>query len=242
VHKFLRAPKYKYGVKEEKSEVGYATGLAWTEVGGELLGIEVVLLPGKGNLTITGKLGDVMMESARAAVSYVRSRAHKLGLEREFYQKIDIHIHVPEGAIPKDGPSAGITIATALTSSLTGIPVRKDVAMTGEVTLRGKVLPIGGLKEKLLAAHRGHITTVVLPKENEKDYRDLDLPRSVLREIRVVFVEHVDEVLEQALETDDPRAILSAHRDGARTVEDILGLPPEVRPAEVTREQTPQIQ
>ncbi|NTU59630.1 MAG: endopeptidase La [Deltaproteobacteria bacterium] len=242
VLKYLRAPKYKYGVKEEKSEVGYATGLAWTEVGGELLGIEVVLLPGKGTLTITGKLGDVMMESARAAVSYVRSRAHRLGLEREFYQKIDIHIHVPEGAIPKDGPSAGITIATALTSALTGIPVRKDVAMTGEVTLRGKVLPIGGLKEKLLAAHRGDITTVLLPKENEKDFLDLDLPRSILKELQVAFVEHVDQVLEKALETDDPRAILGAHRDEERTVEDILGFPPVARPAVANPEQTPQIQ
>jgi ATP-dependent Lon protease len=242
IHKFLKAPKYKYGVKEEKSEVGYATGLAWTEVGGELLGIEVVLLPGKGNLTITGKLGEVMMESARAAVSYVRSRAHRLGLEREFYQKIDIHIHVPEGAIPKDGPSAGITIATALTSALTGIPVRKDVAMTGEVTLRGKVLPIGGLKEKLLAAHRGHITTAILPRENEKDFLDLDLPRSISKEIQVIYVEHMDEVLESALETDDPRAILGTRHDEERTVEDILGFPHQERVPEGTSEQTPQIQ
>ncbi len=223
VQKYLKAPKYKYGVKEEKSEVGYATGLAWTEVGGELLGIEVVLLPGKGNLTITGKLGEVMMESARAAVSYVRSRAHRLGLEREFYQKIDIHIHVPEGAIPKDGPSAGITIATALTSALTGIPVRRDVAMTGEVTLRGRVLAIGGLKEKLLAAHRGHLTTVILPRENEKDFADLDLPRVLLKDTRVVYVDHVDQVLEAALEAD---ALLSVIRPEPRTVEEILGLPP----------------
>ncbi|MBI5018377.1 MAG: endopeptidase La [Deltaproteobacteria bacterium] len=227
VHKFLKAPKYKYGVVEEKSEVGYATGLAWTEVGGELLGIEVVLLPGKGNLTITGKLGDVMMESARAAVSYVRSRAERLGLERDFYQKIDIHIHVPEGAIPKDGPSAGITVATALTSSLTGIPVRKDVAMTGEITLRGRVLAIGGLKEKLLAAHRGHLTTVLLPKENEKDFLDLDLPRSILKEIQIRYVDHVDQVLEAALETEDPRTILSGHHGEPRSVEEILGLPPQ---------------
>ncbi len=225
VRRHLGAPKYKYGVKEEKSEVGYATGLAWTETGGELLGIEVALLPGKGNLTITGKLGEVMMESARAAVSYVRSRALRLGLERDFYQKIDIHIHVPEGAIPKDGPSAGITMATALTSALTGIPVRRDVAMTGEITLRGKVLPIGGVKEKLLAAHRGHIRTVLLPRENDKDVADLDLPRNVLRDLEIVYVEHMDQVLERSLETDDPRSILSGNRDRVRTVEEILGVP-----------------
>ncbi len=227
VRKHLGAPKYKYGVKEEKSEVGYATGLAWTEVGGELLGIEVVLLPGKGNLTITGKLGDVMMESARAAVSYVRSRAYRLGLERDFYQRIDIHIHVPEGAIPKDGPSAGITMATALTSALTGIPVRMDLAMTGEVTLRGKVLTIGGLKEKLLAAHRGQITTVLLPKENEKDVLDLDLPKSVMKDLEIVYVEHMDQVVERALETENPKAILTRAEEDVRTVEDILGLPPQ---------------
>ncbi|GAB4266703.1 MAG: endopeptidase La [Deferrisomatales bacterium] len=242
VHKYLGAPKYKYGVKEETSEVGYATGLAWTEVGGELLGIEVVLLPGKGNLTITGKLGDVMMESARAAVSYVRSRAHRLGLERDFYQKIDIHIHVPEGAIPKDGPSAGITMATALTSAFTGIPVRKDVAMTGELTLRGRVLSIGGLKEKLLAAHRGHIQTVLLPAENEKDVLDLDLPRSIMRDIRIVYVRHMDEVLRAALEVDNPDKILSAGQGEVRTVEDILGLPPSQPIPSAHSPQTQQIQ
>ena len=236
VRRHLGAPKYKYGVKEEKSEVGYATGLAWTETGGELLGIEVALLPGKGNLTITGKLGEVMMESARAAVSYVRSRALRLGVERDFYQKIDIHIHVPEGAIPKDGPSAGITMATALTSALTGIPVRRDVAMTGEITLRGKVLPIGGVKEKLLAAHRGHIRTVLLPRENDKDVADLDLPRNVLRDIEIVYVEHMDQVLERSLETDDPRSILSGNRERVRTVEEILGFPPQARMPAVEQE------
>ena len=242
VHKYLKAPKYTYGIKEEKSEIGYATGLAWTEVGGELLGIEVVLLPGKGNLTITGKLGDVMMESARAAVSYVRSRAHRLGLERDFYQNIDIHIHVPEGAIPKDGPSAGITMATCLTSALTGIPVRKDVAMTGEVTLRGKVLAIGGLKEKLLAAHRGHIGTVILPKDNQKDVPDLDLPRSIAKEIRIVYVEHMDQVLVAALETDDPRTILSGGPRALRTVEEILGIPPTAPASTSHGADAPQIQ
>jgi ATP-dependent Lon protease len=166
-----------------------------------------------------------MMESARAAVSYVRSRAHRLGLARDFYQKIDIHIHVPEGAIPKDGPSAGITIATALTSALTGIAVRKNVAMTGEITLRGKVLPIGGIKEKLLAAHRGSISTILLPKENEKDFQNLDLPASILRAIEIVYIEHMDQVLEKALEIEDPLAVLSAKHETERSVEEILGFP-----------------
>jgi len=223
--RLLGAPKYKFGKAEEKSEVGYATGLAWTETGGELLGIEVVLLPGKGNLTITGKLGDVMMESARAAASYVRSRAFRLGLAKDFYQKLDIHIHVPEGAIPKDGPSAGITMATALTSALTGIATRKDVAMTGEITLRGKVLPIGGVKEKLLAAHRGGITKVILPKENKKDIDDLDLPRQVTKTLTIVYVEHVDEVLYNALETEHPEKLLSNNHEEERSVEEMLGYP-----------------
>jgi ATP-dependent Lon protease len=223
VRKQMGAPRYKYGVAEMQSEVGYTTGLAWTETGGELLGIEVVLLPGKGNLTITGKLGDVMMESARAAVSYVRSRAHRLGLAKDFYQKIDIHIHVPEGAIPKDGPSAGITMATALVSALTGIPVKKEVAMTGEITLRGKVLPIGGIKEKLLAAHRGGITTVLLPKENEKNLADVELPRSILSAVTLYFVEHMDQVLTYALKTDNPDALLSATSNEERSVDQILG-------------------
>ncbi|TLN25945.1 endopeptidase La [bacterium] len=226
VKKLLGAPKYKYGRAEEKSEVGYTTGLAWTETGGELLGIEVVLLPGKGNLTITGKLGDVMMESARAAASYVRSRALQLGLARDFYQNLDIHIHVPEGAIPKDGPSAGITMATALTSALTGIPTRKDVAMTGEITLRGKVLAIGGLKEKLLAAHRGGIKRVIIPKENEKGMGDIELPRSILADLEIIFVEHMDKVLYTALETDKPDEILSGQRCQERTVEAMLGFAP----------------
>jgi ATP-dependent Lon protease len=183
-----------------------ATGLAWTELGGELLSTEVTVLPGKGKLTITGRLGDVMQESAQAALSYVRSRAQELKLERDFYQRVDIHIHVPEGAIPKDGPSAGITMVTALTSALTGIPVRHDVAMTGEVTLRGRVLPIGGLKEKVLAAHRGGIKTILVPEENEKDFEDI--PANVLRSVELIKVGHMDEVLRNALALSDPESFL----------------------------------
>src|SRR5258705_4348093 len=173
LQKYLGAPKFRTSKGEETAKVGVATGLAWTELGGELLATEVTIMPGKGKLTITGKLGEVMQESAQAALSYVRSRAGELGLERDFYQKVDIHIHIPEGAIPKDGPSAGVTMATALVSALTKIPVRHDLAMTGEVTLRGNVLPIGGLKEKVLAAHRGGIKRVLIPIENEKDIRDI---------------------------------------------------------------------
>lgn len=195
--KYLGPPKFRYGVAEENDEVGITTGLAWTEVGGELLQTEVTIMPGKGRLIITGKLGDVMKESAQAAMSYVRSRAREMGLRKDFSEKIDIHLHVPEGAIPKDGPSAGITMATTITSSLTKIPVRKDVAMTGEITLRGKVLPIGGLKEKILAAHRGNITTILIPKENEKDLKDV--PKKVLKNLTIIPVDHVDEVLKNAL-------------------------------------------
>jgi ATP-dependent Lon protease len=195
--KYLGPPQYRYGKIEEKNEIGVATGLAWTEAGGDLLSIEVALMPGKGKLTITGKLGDVMQESAHAAMTYIRSRAEELGLEKDFYQKLDIHIHVPEGAIPKDGPSAGIAMATAIASVLTKIPVRKDVAMTGEITLRGKVLPIGGVKEKILAAHRGGIAKVLIPKENEKDLKDI--PAQVMKKVEAVLLEHMDEVLVHAL-------------------------------------------
>ncbi|MGV1099272.1 endopeptidase La [Thiovibrio sp. JS02] len=197
IAKYLGAPRYRFGSAEEKDKVGLTTGLAWTEVGGELLQIETALMPGKGNLTVTGKLGDVMQESAQAALSYVRTRALQLGLLPDFYQKLDIHIHVPEGAIPKDGPSAGITMATSMVSALLKIPVRRDIAMTGEITLRGRVLPIGGLTEKLLAARRGNIKHVLIPKENERDLHEI--PAKILKDLTVELVEHVDEVLKKAL-------------------------------------------
>jgi ATP-dependent Lon protease len=193
----LGPPTFKISQIEEKDQIGLVTGLAWTQVGGELLCVETLTMPGKGKLSVTGKLGDVMKESAQAAVSFVRSRAEKLGIDRDFYNELDLHIHIPEGAIPKDGPSAGISMCTSLVSALTRRPVRRDVAMTGEITLRGRVLPIGGLKEKMLAAHRGGIKTVVIPKENEKDLRDI--PKVVTRQMKVVTVEHMDEVLGHAL-------------------------------------------
>jgi ATP-dependent Lon protease len=201
INKHLGVAKFHYGRAEEKDEVGLAVGLAWTEVGGELLGIEAATLPGKGGLTITGKLGEVMQESAQAALTYVRSRAAALELDPNFYKKLDIHVHVPEGAIPKDGPSAGITMATAIASALLKVPVRKDLAMTGEITLRGRVLPIGGLKEKVLAAHRGLIKEVLIPKENAKDIKEI--PGKILKGVELILVEHMDEVLKQALLVDD---------------------------------------
>jgi ATP-dependent Lon protease len=197
--KYLGVRKYTYGIAEKENQIGQVTGLAWTEVGGELLTVEAVKLPGKGNTVTTGKLGDVMQESIKAAVSVVRARAKRLGIPEDFYQTLDLHIHLPEGATPKDGPSAGIAIATAITSVLTGIPVRCDVAMTGEITLRGEVLPIGGLKEKLLAAHRGGIKTVLIPEENVKDLQEI--PDEVKSAIEIVPVQWFDEVLERALES-----------------------------------------
>jgi ATP-dependent Lon protease len=185
---------------DKKSEVGAVTGLAWTEVGGQILTTEATTMEGRGKLTTTGKLGDVMQESAQAAMSYIRSRAQLLGLNRDFYRHLDIHVHVPEGAIPKDGPSAGITMATALVSTLTGIPVKGDVAMTGEITLRGKVLPIGGLKEKLMAAHRHGMHEAIIPKDNEKDLPDI--PELIRKEMKLHFVEHMDEVLRLSLERE----------------------------------------
>src|SRR5438477_498713 len=198
VKDFLGVLKYREFWLEKQNEVGLTTGLAWTEVGGSVLATEATLMEGKGRLTLTGKLGDVMQESAQAAMSYVRSRSNLLGLQRDFYRTIDIHVHVPEGAIPKDGPSAGITICTSIVSALTKIPVRCDVTMTGEITLRGKVLPIGGLKEKLLAAHRMGLRTVLIPKDNEKDLADI--PPEILSSLTVHLVETMDEVLQIALE------------------------------------------
>jgi ATP-dependent Lon protease len=197
VTEYLGVPRFRPSLAEEQNEVGIATGLAWTEVGGELLVTEATLMAGKGKLTLTGKLGDVMQESAQAALSYVRAKAAELNLAEDFHSKIDIHVHVPEGAIPKDGPSAGITMATSLVSALTKIPTRRDVAMTGEITLRGKVLPIGGVKEKVLAAHRAGVKNIVLPRDNEKDLADI--PKNVLDTLDVHMVSTMDEVLKIAL-------------------------------------------
>src|SRR6185312_410230 len=219
--KYLGVRQYTYGIAEKENQVGQVTGLAWTEVGGELLTIEAVKLPGKGNTVTTGKLGEVMQESIKAAVSVVRARAKRLGIPEDFYQTLDLHIHLPEGATPKDGPSAGIAIATAITSVLTGIPVRCDVAMTGEITLRGEVLPIGGLKEKLLAAHRGGIKSVLIPQENVKDLQDI--PEEVKNAIEVTPVQWFDEVLERALERK-PEPL-------ADTPVAPPPVPPEARPA-----------
>jgi ATP-dependent Lon protease len=202
VNEFLGVTRFRDTLANEKSEVGLVTGLAWTEVGGSILSTEVAIVDGKGKLTITGQLGDVMQESAHAAMSYVRSRAAGLGIPRDFYRNVDIHIHVPEGAIPKDGPSAGITMATAISSALSKIPVRRDIAMTGEITLRGKVLPIGGLKEKLLAALRAGIKEAIIPKENEKDLAEV--PENIRGQMKVHFVENMDQVLKIALETPLP--------------------------------------
>ncbi|MCA1987235.1 MAG: endopeptidase La, partial [Desulfovibrio sp.] len=204
---YLGVAKFRYGEKEEQPQVGVATGLAYTELGGELLVVETALMPGDGKVEITGKLGDVMTESARAARSYIRSRSDLFALKSDFYKLADLHIHVPEGAIPKDGPSAGITLATSMISALLNIPVRNDLAMTGEITLRGRVLPIGGLREKLLAAHRGLITTVLIPRDNAKDLKDV--PEEILKSLEIIQVEHMDEVIQHALIPPTDRAIFS---------------------------------
>ena len=220
VKKLLGVHRFRFGQTESEDRVGMCTGLAYTEVGGELLQTEVSVTSGQGKLQVTGQLGDVMQESASAAMSYIRSRAKQLGLTRDFYSKVDIHIHVPEGATPKDGPSAGITIATAIASALTRVPVKSTVAMTGEITLRGRVLPIGGLKEKLIAAMRGGVQMVLVPKENEKDLRDI--PASTRKALDIVFVEHMDEVLARALVVADPDNFL---RDGFHDIDDIYEVP-----------------
>ena len=206
LHKYLGPPRFSFGLAEEKDEVGVATGLVWTEVGGDVIFIEATTMKGKGTLTLTGQLGEVMRESAQAAVSYIRTRAKDLGIDEDFLEKNDLHIHVPAAAIPKDGPSAGITMATAIASALIGCPVRRDLAMTGEITLRGRVLPIGGLKEKLLAAHRAGLKTVLIPKENVRDLETL--PEKVRKDIDLVPVESMDEVLPRALVREcGPKAI-----------------------------------
>jgi ATP-dependent Lon protease len=220
VKKLLGVPKYRFGEKEKHDLVGVCTGLAYTELGGELLQTEVSVTTGRGKLQVTGRLGEVMQESANAAMSYVRSRAKQLGLARDFYSKVDIHIHVPEGGTPKDGPSAGITIATCIASALTRVPVRSNVAMTGEITLRGRVLPIGGLKEKLIAAHRGGIDTVLIPSENEKDLRDI--PAKIKRGLTLVLVEEMDEVLQHALAIEDPGGFL---HEGDHLLDEIYETP-----------------
>jgi ATP-dependent Lon protease len=201
VAKYLGPTRFKQDQIEEKDQIGMVTGLAWTQVGGELLIVETLTMPGKGHVAVTGKLGEVMKESAQAAVSYVRSRADYLMIDEKFYRKLDLHIHIPEGAIPKDGPSAGIAMCTSIVSALTKRPVRRDIAMTGEITLRGRVLPIGGLKEKIIAAHRGGIKTVLIPIENEKDLKDI--PKVISRSMTIIPVEHMDEVLTHALILDD---------------------------------------
>ncbi len=204
ISRYLGPARFRHGEIEKHDRVGLVTGLAWTELGGELLTTEATVMPGKGKLIITGKLGDVMQESAQAAMSYVRTRAERFGIDKKFYEQYDVHVHVPEGAIPKDGPSAGITMATTLISALGRIPVRRDVAMTGEITLRGRVLPIGGLKEKALAAHRGGIKTIIIPKDNKKDVREI--PKFVREQLTIVPVEHMDEVLKYALVVENAEA------------------------------------
>ena len=219
--------KFSYGIADEINRVGQVTGLAWTQVGGELLTIECSTVPGKGKVVRTGSLGDVMLESIQAAMTVVRSRAGGYYIEDDFHEKHDIHVHVPEGATPKDGPSAGIAMCTAMVSSFTGIPVRADVAMTGEITLRGQVLAIGGLKEKLLAAHRGGIKTIIIPQENEKDLKEI--PENIKADLKIVPVKWIDEVLEQALayspESDEHKEKMSqkAKKEGSEVKDEASG-------------------
>jgi ATP-dependent Lon protease len=202
--------KYKFGKIEEQNEIGLTNGMAWTEVGGDLLAVEVSVVPGKGKFTVTGQLGDVMKESCSAAMSYVRSRGPLFGFAKEYFADIDVHIHLPEGAVPKDGPSAGIALTTSIVSAITKIPVKRTVAMTGEISLRGKVMAIGGLKEKILAAHRGGIKMIICPKENEKDLKDI--PKEVLKELKVILVDHVDQVLINALDIKNPKELFKQQK------------------------------
>ncbi len=218
--RLLGVRKYRHSQVEEQDRIGLCNGLAYTEVGGEILHTEVAVTTGKGKLLVTGRLGEVMQESANAAMSYVRSRSKQLGLTPDFYSHVDVHIHVPEGATPKDGPSAGITIATAIASALTRVPIRSNVAMTGEITLRGRVLPIGGLKEKMIAAHRGGIDTVLIPKENEKDLKDI--PAQIKRNVKIIMVDHMDEVLGSALALEDAQTFL---QEGDHAIENIFEVP-----------------
>jgi ATP-dependent Lon protease len=231
LNKFLGVRRFRYGLAEEQDYIGQVTGLAWTEVGGELLTIEAAVVAGKGKLTHTGQLGEVMQESIQAAMTVVRSRASILGLDPDFYQKADVHIHVPEGATPKDGPSAGIGMCTALVSALTKVPVRADVAMTGEITLRGQVLPIGGLKEKLLAAHRGGIRTVLIPDENTKDLAEI--PQNIKDSLDIKPVKWIDEVLQLALK--HMPAPLGAAPDPSRANDKARPRRPAKRPAKQVR-------
>jgi len=216
---YLGPPKYLATMAEEKNEIGLVNGLAWTEVGGDMLQIEVQTYPGKGKVTITGKLGEVMQESAQAALSYVRARSDLLGLDKEYYDKNDIHIHVPEGSVPKDGPSAGITMAVAIASALAKIPVKRNVAMTGEITLRGRVLQIGGLKEKMLAAKIGKADTVIIPKQNVPDLKKI--PKDITKGMKIIAVEHADEVLRIALDVPQPEEFLRK-----RAIADVVAAPP----------------
>jgi ATP-dependent Lon protease len=211
IHKYLGVEKFRHGRTEESDQIGVTTGLAWTDVGGELLQTETAIMPGKGNLVLTGKLGEVMQESAQAALSYVRTRARQLRLPDKFYEEIDIHIHVPEGAIPKDGPSAGIALATSIVSAVTRKPVSHKIAMTGEITLRGRVLPIGGLKEKILAAHRGFVDKVLIPMENKKDIEEI--PKKVLKKVEIVPVDHMDEVLKEALVLEEGEELFASEEE-----------------------------
>ena len=220
VRKLLGVQKFRVSKAEKVDQIGVCTGLAYTEVGGDLLQTEVSVTPGKGKVQVTGRLGEVMQESANAALSYIRARAKQLGLTPDFYSKVDVHIHVPEGATPKDGPSAGITIATAIASALTRVPVHANLAMTGEITLRGRVLPIGGLKEKMIAAHRGGIETLIIPRDNEKDLAEI--PLNIRRDLVIIPVDHMDEVLATALATDTDQFL----RAGDHVLDEIYEVPP----------------